>query len=137
MPDNICTFAQICNNMDDIIKQLKSISNETRIRILRLLKEKSWLCECEISAKLGFKPYTVSRHLKELLNANLIIERKDGRFRRFALKQPSSEMEQKLFDFIVSIESEKITEDIKNLKSTEAINQKCILPQKINKEEKL
>ncbi len=120
--------------MDDIIKKLKAISDETRIRILRLIKEKPWLCECEISALLSLQPYAASRHLKELLNVNLIIERRDGRFRRFALKEPSSEMEQKLIDFIFAIESEKITEDIKKIKNTEVI--KCKLPQ-INKEEKL
>jgi ArsR family transcriptional regulator, arsenate/arsenite/antimonite-responsive transcriptional repressor len=55
----------------DIIKLLKALSDETRIRILNLLKEED-LCVCELESILDLNQSNVSRHLEKLTNAKLV-----------------------------------------------------------------
>jgi len=43
------------------------------------------LCVCQITEVLGLAPSTVSAHLKELKQAGLVAERKDGRWVYFSL----------------------------------------------------
>jgi DNA-binding transcriptional ArsR family regulator len=43
------------------------------------------LCVCQITEVVGLAPSTVSAHLKELKQAGLVTERKDGRWVYFSL----------------------------------------------------
>ncbi|MFO7872018.1 MAG: metalloregulator ArsR/SmtB family transcription factor [Candidatus Undinarchaeales archaeon] len=64
--------------MKDKIKILKSISDETRLKIISLLLggEK---CVCEIFPKVDRAQPTVSLQLKKLEEADILEKRKDGR----------------------------------------------------------
>lgn len=72
----------------DLAKIFKALSNENRLEIyLQIVKsnEKSFdaKCECFISDvidKLNIGAPTISHHLKELSNANLIFTEKRGKF---------------------------------------------------------
>lgn len=55
----------------EIINVLKALSDETRIRILNLLRIMP-LCVCEIEDILGISQSNASRHLLKLRNAKLI-----------------------------------------------------------------
>jgi ArsR family transcriptional regulator, arsenate/arsenite/antimonite-responsive transcriptional repressor len=59
-------------------KILKATADESRIRILCLLKNKKDLCVCEITEIIGLAQPTISSHLKLLENAGLIESYKDG-----------------------------------------------------------
>jgi DNA-binding transcriptional ArsR family regulator len=48
------------------------------------------LCVCQITEVLGLAPSTVSAHLRELKLADLVTERKDGRWVYFALSDDPS-----------------------------------------------
>lgn len=63
----------------DLLKILKAISDETRMRILCLLSA-SGLCVCEIEEILRMNQSNVSRHLIKLKEADLIISEKQGQF---------------------------------------------------------
>ena len=43
------------------------------------------LCVCQITEVLGLAPSTVSAHLRELKQAGLVTERKDGRWVHFGI----------------------------------------------------
>jgi DNA-binding transcriptional ArsR family regulator len=45
------------------------------------------LCVCQITEVVGLAPSTVSAHLKELKQAGLVTERKDGRWVYFSLAE--------------------------------------------------
>ncbi len=49
----------------DIVQMLKALGDETRIRILNLLKDEE-LCVCEIEHILGITQSNTSRHLAKL-----------------------------------------------------------------------
>ena len=53
----------------------KTLSDESRLRILNLLMQKE-LCVCEIEAVLDMSQSNVSRHLNKLKNSGIIISKK-------------------------------------------------------------
>ncbi|MCF8414300.1 MAG: metalloregulator ArsR/SmtB family transcription factor, partial [Melioribacteraceae bacterium] len=57
----------------------KAISDQNRIRILNMLKERI-LCVCEIRTILGLANSTVSQHLRILKENGFIEESKDGKW---------------------------------------------------------
>lgn len=55
----------------DLIQVMKALSDETRIRILNLLKDGD-LCVCEIEVLLNINQSNASRHLNKLTNAKIL-----------------------------------------------------------------
>lgn len=55
----------------DLIQVMKALSDETRIRILNLLREGD-LCVCELEVLLEINQSNASRHLNKLTNARII-----------------------------------------------------------------
>lgn len=62
-----------------LIKILKALSDETRLRILHLLYH-SDLCVCELEALLGISQSNASRHLNKLANAGLLRYYRDKKY---------------------------------------------------------
>ncbi|MCC7431081.1 winged helix-turn-helix transcriptional regulator [bacterium] len=76
--------------MDELTKIFKALSDKNRLRILKMLQEKS-LCVCEITEILGLSTATVSVHLSLLKNAGLVTDSKDGRWvNYFLVKNPKT-----------------------------------------------
>ena len=63
--------------MKEFIKVTKALSDPTRVKILKML-QKRVLCVCEIQSVLDRAQSTISKHLKILEDAGLILYRKDG-----------------------------------------------------------
>lgn len=67
---------------NDAIKSLAALSQETRLGIYRLLVQQGseGLSVGAIADKMNVNGATLSFHLKELANADMITARQDGRF---------------------------------------------------------
>jgi DNA-binding transcriptional ArsR family regulator len=65
--------------MQKLIDTLKSLSDETRLRIINLLYEKE-LCVCDLMETLQVTQTKVSRHLAYLKNAGLVSDRKQAQW---------------------------------------------------------
>ena len=65
--------------MKDLLTVFKALSDETRLRILKLL-EHGELCVCDIVAALDTIQPKVSFHLSALREAGLIKDRKQGKW---------------------------------------------------------
>ena len=63
----------------ELIQILKALSDETRLRILNILRDGP-LCVCEIEAILEISQSNASRHLSKLTNANLVNYYKEAKF---------------------------------------------------------
>ena len=63
--------------MKDLVKALKALSDETRLRMLMLI-ERQELCVCEIMKILDMRQSRVSRHLNILRNSGLAESRRQG-----------------------------------------------------------
>lgn len=69
---------------------LKALSDETRLRILKLLLGRKELCVCELEAALDIPQSKVSRHLSILKNAELVEDRRNGVWIYYSLPQPQN-----------------------------------------------
>jgi len=69
-------------NLADV---MKSLADETNLRLLGLIKLHKELCVCEFEDILELPQSTVSRHLKALADSGLIQARKDGRWRYYSI----------------------------------------------------
>ena len=70
--------------MDKILPIFKALSDETRLRILSLLKEGE-LCVCDIAETLKMTQPNISFHLGMLREAGLIKDKKNGRWIHYSL----------------------------------------------------
>ena len=70
--------------MQDLMNIFKALSEETRLRILKLL-EYGELCVCDIVAARGMSQPKVSFHLGVLKEAGLIKDRKQGKWNHYSL----------------------------------------------------
>jgi ArsR family transcriptional regulator len=73
--------------MQDILTIFKALSDETRLRILKLL-EHGELCVCDIVASLDMIQPKVSFHLGVLKDAELIKDRKQGKWIHYSIDDP-------------------------------------------------
>lgn len=71
--------------MQEILSIFKALSDETRLRILKLL-EHGELCVCDIFSALGMIQPKVSFHLSVLKEAGLIKDRKEGRWVHYRIE---------------------------------------------------
>ncbi len=63
--------------MKEFIRIMKALSDPNRVKIVKLLQQKS-MCVCELQRVLGLAQPTVSKHLKVLEGAGLVDFQKDG-----------------------------------------------------------
>ncbi len=63
--------------MKDTEVFLRAVGDDKRLRILKMLERRP-MCVCELTAVLGLRQPTVSRHLKRLENAGLIRLEQNG-----------------------------------------------------------
>ena len=63
--------------MQDLIKVMKALSDETRLRILKILLERE-CCVCEVMQALDISQSRASRNLGILQDAGFLKVRRDG-----------------------------------------------------------
>ncbi len=71
----------------------KALSCKWRIEIVKALKDGE-KCQCEIAKILPIDPSTLSRHLSMLKSAGILEERREGREKRWRVK------DERVFDII-------------------------------------
>jgi ArsR family transcriptional regulator len=69
-------------------KIFKALSDKNRLRIVKMLEVKP-MCVCEITAVLKLAPSTVSKHLSLLHGAELIEDRREGKWVNYYLPSKS------------------------------------------------
>lgn len=70
--------------MDNYLKVLRALTDETRLRILNLLYERE-LCVCDIGDILGTPQTKISRHLAYLRNSDLVRDRRIAQWSFYSL----------------------------------------------------
>jgi ArsR family transcriptional regulator len=63
--------------MKDFIKVMKALSDPNRVKIIKMLQHKM-MCVCEMREALQVAQPTVSKHLRLLEEAGLVVSQKDG-----------------------------------------------------------
>ena len=85
--------------MDQLIQIFKALSDKNRLRIVKMLEQKS-MCVCEITEILQLANSTVSKHLSILKNAGLIVSQKEGRWINYKINPESDKYVNALEDIM-------------------------------------
>jgi ArsR family transcriptional regulator len=101
--------------MQDILTIFKALSEETRLRILKLL-EHGELCVCDIVASLDTIQPKISFHLAVLKEAGLIKDRKQGKWVHYKIDDSDMFRRFLLLSALERISAEAVAEDRKRLK---------------------
>jgi len=100
--------------MQDLMNTFKALSEETRLRILKLL-ENGELCVCDIVAALGMVQPKVSFHLNVLKEAGFLKDRKQGRWTHYGIDDSDFFRRSLLLSVFERIPKEALAEDRKRL----------------------
>jgi DNA-binding transcriptional ArsR family regulator len=65
----------------------KTLSDETRLAIVMLLREAGELCVCDLCAATAESQPKVSRHMALLRESGLVIDRREGKWVHYRLSQ--------------------------------------------------
>jgi len=76
--------------MRDLVKAMKALSNETRLRILNVLLERE-CCVCEVMQALDISQTRASRNLSALYDAGFLKLRKDGLWSLYSIDREGME----------------------------------------------
>jgi ArsR family transcriptional regulator len=100
--------------MEELTTIFKALSDETRLRIIKLL-EKGELCVCDITAALDMVQPKVSFHLNTLKGAGLIKDRKAGRWIHYSLENGDMRKRFLLLTVMEGISADAVHDDLKRL----------------------
>lgn len=101
----------------ELIQVIKALSDETRLRILNLLREGE-LCVCELETLLDINQSNASRHLNRLTNAKIVEFEKRAQYIYYKIAEDILD-EHAYFKEILSnelIKLDRCKEDLERLK---------------------
>lgn len=101
--------------MQELLNLFKALSDETRLRILKLL-EHGELCVCDIVAALDMVQPKVSFHLSVLKEAGFIKDRKHGRWIHYKIDDSDIFKRFLIISALERIPGNSVMEDKKRLK---------------------
>lgn len=86
-----CEFEKAVS-MDKTMAQLKAISDKNRLRVLSVLLVHDELCACQITEFLQVAGATASRHLARMVQAEILVSRKQGRWVYFRVNREDASL---------------------------------------------
>lgn len=96
------------------VKIFRALSDETRLKIIKLLS-KSELCVCEIVSALGMIQPKVSFHLSILRKAQIVKIKRQGKWILYGLNEEDSFIRSLLLSVIERIKDEEVLEELNRL----------------------
>ena len=114
--------------MQDVLKAMKALSDETRLRIFNVLLERE-CCVCEVMQALDISQTRASRNLGILHNAGFLKMRKEGLWSLYSVDQQGmKEYYSSLVQAVrKSLEDDEVAAlDRKRLKTAERIGPGCV-----------
>ena len=90
------------DNLELMAKQLKSVSDPNRLKLLACLK-KGEVCACDFVDVLKISQPAVSQQLKKLKEAGIIAERPQGTWKHYRLNAPLPPYIQAIIDELEEI----------------------------------
>jgi len=101
--------------MNELVNIFKALSDETRLRILKLL-EHGELCVCDIVAALDMVQPKVSFHLNVLKETGLLKDRKQGKWIHYSINDSDMYKRFLMLSVLERIPNSDITKCRKRLK---------------------
>ena len=120
--------------MQDLIKAIKALSDETRLRIIKILLERE-CCVCEVMQALDISQTRASRNLGILQDADFLKTRRDGLWIVYSIdwetaNQYASSLARLLKESRIS--SDLLAKDRERLKHAKRVGPGCARPHSPN-----
>jgi ArsR family transcriptional regulator len=114
--------------MRDLVKALKTLSDETRLRILNVLLERE-CCVCEVMQALEISQTRASRNLSMLYDAGFLKVRREGLWAIYSVDYEG--MKKCCPDLVEAVrkgldDSEIVALDMERLKKAERVGPGCV-----------
>jgi len=114
--------------MRDLVKAMKALSDETRLRILNLLLVRE-CCVCEVMQVLDISQTRASRNLSALYDAGFLKLRKDGLWSLYSIDR--EETKPYYTDLVEAVRkglegNELVARDRKRLKKAKRVGPGCV-----------
>jgi ArsR family transcriptional regulator len=81
-----------------ILTVLSALAEPTRLAAVRMLRDSSELCVCDLMRALGATQSRMSRHMQVLKQAGLVVDRRDAQWVRYRLNPDMPENVRLLID---------------------------------------
>jgi ArsR family transcriptional regulator len=101
-------------SVKDLLTTFKALSDETRLRILKLL-ERGELCVCDMVAAFDMIQPKVSFHLSVLKQAGLLKDRKEGKWMHYKIDDSDLFKRLLILSVIEKIPGDVLEEDLRRL----------------------
>lgn len=89
--------------MEQFLKIISAINDESRVLILAFLSRNGELCVCDLQHSLDMIQSRLSRHLKILKEAGFLNLRREGTWAYYSLSPTLSSLHHSLLDEILSL----------------------------------
>lgn len=114
--------------MRDLVKAMKALSEETRLRILNLLLERE-CCVCEVMQALEISQTRASRNLSALYDAGFLKLRKDGLWSLYSIDREG--VKPYYADLVEAVrkgleDNDVVTQDRARLKKAKRVGPGCV-----------
>jgi ArsR family transcriptional regulator, arsenate/arsenite/antimonite-responsive transcriptional repressor len=127
--------------MTELVTIFKALSDETRLRIIKLL-EQGELCVCDITTALDLIQPKVSFHLSTLKDAGFVSDRKDGKWIHYRFDDSDTFRRFLILSVLERIPADRIAKDKSRLgkwleqKESNAAKACCPASEKRSRKEK-
>jgi DNA-binding transcriptional ArsR family regulator len=98
---------EISDDMSRIAKILNLTGNETRLKILYIVKAETRVCVCDLSDILGISISAISQQLRKLKDSNLLRSEKIGQTIYYHVNSESIEMLDHIFKLFDTASNQK------------------------------
>ena len=114
--------------MRELVKSFKALSDETRLRILKLLLERE-CCVCEVMQALDISQTRASRNLNALYDARFLKLRKDGLWSFYSIDE--ERLKAYMSDLVEAVNkalegNEVVALDKERLSKAERVGPECV-----------
>lgn len=97
-----------------LVDVFKALADETRLQMLALLFERSELCVCHFERALGISQSKASRHLRYLLNAGLLQDRREGVWMHYRLAEDMGSERRLILESVRLTLDDKLVADLRS-----------------------
>jgi ArsR family transcriptional regulator len=97
-----------------LVDVFKALADETRLQMLALLFEHSELCVCHFERALEISQSKASRHLRYLLNAGLLQDRREGVWMHYRLAEAMTSERRLILESVRLTLDEKLVADLRS-----------------------
>lgn len=98
--------------MRTLTNLFKSLSDETRLQMLGLLLKEGELCVCDFVDVLEITQSKASRHLRHLVNAGLLDDRRDGTWVYFRIVEKPEPAQARVIEMLPAVLDNQIPPEL-------------------------